>query len=108
MTKTLITGANKGLGYEAAKRLVVEGRDVWIGARDTRLGEEATRDPRCAFRSARQEETDHSLGSTCPDPRSVTLASFAFDACGPCYASVPSANTHIGYPFRSTSRCIVH
>jgi NAD(P)-dependent dehydrogenase (short-subunit alcohol dehydrogenase family) len=43
MTKTLITGANKGLGYEAAKRLVAEGHEVWVGARDTTLGEEAAR-----------------------------------------------------------------
>ena len=41
MTKTLITGANKGLGYEAAKRLVAEGHEVWVGARNTKLGEEA-------------------------------------------------------------------
>lgn len=43
MTKTLITGANEGLGYEAAKRLVAEGHDVWVGARDTELGKEAAR-----------------------------------------------------------------
>ena len=34
MTTTLITGANRGLGYEAARRLLAEGHDVWIGARD--------------------------------------------------------------------------
>ena len=34
MTTTLITGANKGLGYEAARRLMAEGHDVWVGARD--------------------------------------------------------------------------
>jgi NAD(P)-dependent dehydrogenase (short-subunit alcohol dehydrogenase family) len=43
MTKTLITGANKGLGFETAKRLVAAGHEVWIGARDTRLGQEAAR-----------------------------------------------------------------
>ena len=43
MTKTLITGANKGLGYQAAKRLVAEGHEVWVGARDRKLGEEAAR-----------------------------------------------------------------
>jgi NAD(P)-dependent dehydrogenase (short-subunit alcohol dehydrogenase family) len=43
VTKTLVTGANKGLGYEAAKRLVGAGHDVWVGARDTKLGEEAAR-----------------------------------------------------------------
>ena len=43
MTKTLITGANKGLGYQAARRLVAEGHEVWVGARDRTLGEEAAR-----------------------------------------------------------------
>jgi NAD(P)-dependent dehydrogenase (short-subunit alcohol dehydrogenase family) len=42
MTKTtLITGANKGLGREAARRLLAEGHDVWVGARDTSLGQAA-------------------------------------------------------------------
>jgi NAD(P)-dependent dehydrogenase (short-subunit alcohol dehydrogenase family) len=43
MTKTLITGANKGLGFETAKRLVAAGHEVWLGARDSRLGAEAAR-----------------------------------------------------------------
>ena len=34
MTTTLITGANKGLGRETARRLLADGHDVWIGARD--------------------------------------------------------------------------
>jgi NAD(P)-dependent dehydrogenase (short-subunit alcohol dehydrogenase family) len=38
MTATLITGANKGLGYEAARRLLGEGHDVWMAARDPALG----------------------------------------------------------------------
>lgn len=38
MTTTLITGANKGLGYEAARRLIAEGHTVWIGARDAERG----------------------------------------------------------------------
>lgn len=41
MTTTLITGANKGLGYETARRLVAAGHDVWIGARDTGRGSTA-------------------------------------------------------------------
>ncbi len=41
MTSTLITGANRGLGREAARRLVAAGHDVWIGARDVAAGEEA-------------------------------------------------------------------
>ena len=41
MTTTLITGANKGLGHEAARRLLAEGHDVWIGARDPERGRRA-------------------------------------------------------------------
>jgi NAD(P)-dependent dehydrogenase (short-subunit alcohol dehydrogenase family) len=41
MTTTLITGGNKGLGHEAARRLIDAGHDVWIGARDTERGQAA-------------------------------------------------------------------
>jgi NAD(P)-dependent dehydrogenase (short-subunit alcohol dehydrogenase family) len=37
----LITGANKGIGYEAARQLGQEGVTVLIGARNTDLGESA-------------------------------------------------------------------
>jgi NAD(P)-dependent dehydrogenase (short-subunit alcohol dehydrogenase family) len=38
MTTTLITGANKGLGREAARRLLADGHDVWVAARDPERG----------------------------------------------------------------------
>jgi NAD(P)-dependent dehydrogenase (short-subunit alcohol dehydrogenase family) len=41
MTKILITGANRGLGHEAARRLIEAGHDVWIGARDPERGRAA-------------------------------------------------------------------
>ena len=41
MTNTLITGANKGLGYETARRLIALGHTVYVGARDREKGEAA-------------------------------------------------------------------
>jgi NAD(P)-dependent dehydrogenase (short-subunit alcohol dehydrogenase family) len=41
MTVTLITGANKGIGFETAKQLRELGHVVYIGARDVERGEKA-------------------------------------------------------------------
>jgi NAD(P)-dependent dehydrogenase (short-subunit alcohol dehydrogenase family) len=41
MTNTFITGANKGLGYETARRLIELGQTVVIGARDRERGQAA-------------------------------------------------------------------
>ncbi|WP_327000893.1 SDR family NAD(P)-dependent oxidoreductase [Dactylosporangium sp. NBC_01737] len=41
MTVTLITGANKGIGFETAKQLTELGHTVYIGARDVERGEKA-------------------------------------------------------------------
>ncbi|SFT70699.1 NAD(P)-dependent dehydrogenase, short-chain alcohol dehydrogenase family [Actinopolyspora lacussalsi subsp. righensis] len=38
MTTTLITGANKGLGFETARRLVEAGHTVYLGSRDPERG----------------------------------------------------------------------
>jgi NAD(P)-dependent dehydrogenase (short-subunit alcohol dehydrogenase family) len=43
MTTTLITGANKGLGYATARRLLALGHDVWMAARNPDLGAEAAK-----------------------------------------------------------------
>jgi len=44
MTTTLITGANKGLGRETARRLIAEGHTVWVAARDEVRGRAAADD----------------------------------------------------------------
>ncbi|MEV6375581.1 SDR family NAD(P)-dependent oxidoreductase [Micromonospora musae] len=41
MTTTLITGANKGLGFETARRLLAVGHTVWVGSRDADRGRAA-------------------------------------------------------------------
>ncbi|MBT2248214.1 SDR family NAD(P)-dependent oxidoreductase [Arthrobacter sp. BHU FT2] len=41
MTTTFITGANKSLGYETARRLIETGHTVILGARDPERGEAA-------------------------------------------------------------------
>jgi NAD(P)-dependent dehydrogenase (short-subunit alcohol dehydrogenase family) len=40
-TTALVTGANKGIGYETVRRLGALGWTVWLGARDAELGTSA-------------------------------------------------------------------
>ncbi|WP_341395932.1 SDR family NAD(P)-dependent oxidoreductase [Arthrobacter sp. G119Y2] len=42
MTTTLITGGNRGLGYEVARRLIEAGHTVRIGARDASGGQQSS------------------------------------------------------------------
>jgi NAD(P)-dependent dehydrogenase (short-subunit alcohol dehydrogenase family) len=43
MTTILVTGGNKGLGYETARQLIAAGHHVYLGARDTDRGTTAAK-----------------------------------------------------------------
>ena len=56
MTATLITGANKGLGFETARRLVAAGHTVYVGSRDAERGRRAAE--QLGARAVRLDVTD--------------------------------------------------
>jgi NAD(P)-dependent dehydrogenase (short-subunit alcohol dehydrogenase family) len=65
-SRILITGGNKGLGREAAKRLVTAGQEVWAAARDLDQG-----------RAAAHETGAHPLLLDVTDDESVRAAAAA-------------------------------
>src|SRR5918997_3536884 len=56
MTVTLITGANKGIGFETARQLLALGHTVYLGARDPERGEKAAAE--LGARSVQLDVTD--------------------------------------------------
>jgi NAD(P)-dependent dehydrogenase (short-subunit alcohol dehydrogenase family) len=56
MTTTLITGANKGIGYETARQLIAAGHTVYLGSRDAARGREAA--DRLGARTVQLDVTD--------------------------------------------------
>lgn len=71
MTTTLITGANKGLGRETARRLVEAGHTVWVGSRDAERG-----------RRAAQELGARAVVLDVTDDASVAAAAATVEAAG--------------------------
>ncbi|MFD9615148.1 SDR family NAD(P)-dependent oxidoreductase, partial [Streptomyces sp. NPDC059083] len=57
MTTTLITGANKGLGFETARQLVAAGHTVYVGSRDAERGRLAATE--IGARSVQLDVTDN-------------------------------------------------
>ncbi|MFJ9416991.1 SDR family NAD(P)-dependent oxidoreductase [Streptomyces sp. NPDC101227] len=58
MTTTLITGANKGLGFETARRLIAAGHTVYVGSRDAARGRRAAGQLGARARAVRLDVTD--------------------------------------------------
>ncbi|MFB7241545.1 short-chain dehydrogenase [Streptomyces populi] len=71
MTTTLVTGANKGLGLETARRLVAAGHTVYVGSRDPERG-----------RRAAAEIGARAIVVDVTDDASVTAASRTIEAEG--------------------------
>lgn len=65
MTTTLITGANKGIGLETARRLAELGHTVFLGSRDAERGRRAAE--RLGVRSVQLDVTDASSVRTAAD-----------------------------------------
>jgi NAD(P)-dependent dehydrogenase (short-subunit alcohol dehydrogenase family) len=90
MTTTLITGANKGLGFETARRLIAEGHTVWIGARDAERGRAAAE--RLGARFVRLDVTDDD---------SVTAAARTIEADGGLDVLINNAGIEVRRPDNS-------
>ncbi|WP_371537991.1 SDR family NAD(P)-dependent oxidoreductase [Streptomyces sp. NBC_01023] len=92
MTTTLITGANKGLGHETARRLLAAGHTVYVGARNTDRGAAAASELGARF-----------VHLDVTDDASVAAAAAAIEADGGLDVLVNNA----GIEVRSTEGAIV-
>jgi NAD(P)-dependent dehydrogenase (short-subunit alcohol dehydrogenase family) len=71
MTTSLITGANRGLGLETARRLIAAGQQVYLGSRDAERGHRAAE--QLGARAIQLDVTDDA---------SVAAAALAVEAAG--------------------------
>lgn len=76
MTIALITGANKGIGYETARLLGERGMTVLVGARDAALGEKAAATLRDGGADARAVTLDVTSPATIDSVASHIAAEF--------------------------------
>jgi NAD(P)-dependent dehydrogenase (short-subunit alcohol dehydrogenase family) len=67
MTTTLITGANKGIGFETARQLAAAGHTVYLGSRDLEAGRSSAAE--IGARAVQLDVTDE--GSVAAAARSV-------------------------------------
>jgi NAD(P)-dependent dehydrogenase (short-subunit alcohol dehydrogenase family) len=79
MTTVLITGANKGLGFETARQLAGRGWTVFLGARDPARGEAAAKELRAGLPSETDAEV-HVVPLDVTDDASVDGAVAAVSA----------------------------
>ncbi|MFH8342027.1 SDR family NAD(P)-dependent oxidoreductase [Streptomyces sp. AM6-12] len=87
MTTTLVTGANKGLGHETARRLIAAGHTVYLGARDPERGTAAAAGLGARF--VRLDVTDDA---------SVTAAAATIEAEGGLDVLVNNAGIEVRSP----------
>ena len=87
MTTTLITGANKGLGFETARRLIGVGHTVYLGSRDLERGRRAAE--RLGARTVQLDVTDDV---------SVTAAAKAIEAGGGLDVLINNAGIEVRDP----------
>ncbi len=87
MTTTLITGANKGLGFETARRLIAAGHIVYVGSRDADRGQRAAE--RLGARMVLLDVTDDA---------SVAAAAKAIEADGGLDVLVNNAGIEVRTP----------
>src|SRR3954465_3453598 len=66
MTPKLITGANKGLGFEPARQLIAAGHTVYLGCRDPQRGQAAAQ--QLGARLVQLDVTDAQSVAAAPQP----------------------------------------
>jgi hypothetical protein len=114
MTTTLITGANKGLGFETARRLIAAGHTVYAGSRDAERGRRAA--GQLGARMVLLDVTDDDSAAAAAKPSrpmagwtcwSTTPASRGGRRTEGCSAPRSSPATSCGAP-GAIGKCLLH